>query len=475
MAPAMTARVAVDSALTIRAVSIASTRVRVVSPNSPPFSATAMRRPRSVPVASRMRMRATSGDETFRVARYAGQVHERPEHDRPENGREDEPARAHSLHVFALNHRPQLTPFHDFLSSRARRIGSSSRRHQVDTRQLEPLKPSRTSDARNPPPQHRPRHLHLVPVLRQRPRIVHGPLRQRRNVVLGQPSDRDVLLHRLRHPPRLRRNPTQHEPNPSVLSPHRCQRHQREIPRRALHHLLEPLHSTRRATRDLDRAHVLPGAQDRLVVQSLTRQHVEVRDRHAPNARRPANLHLRLQRRQRHRGVRGVHDVARPAAEDRVVLVFPRRRRAAVAPILVAGKPAPEIPAPRPLTKIAGNRPHGAEGRCPDALAGLREGAEPVADQRLARQVGEARRSADPHPSVRTLGHALCVRDARQVDERLGTGEVLANAYHEVRATSQRGGTGSGKLLVRVFARRCATVRKLVYHQRERDGAGTGD
>jgi len=89
----------------------------------------------------------------------------------------------------------------------------------------------------------------------------------------------------------------------------------------------------------------------------------------------------------------------------------------------------------------------------------------------VACQVGQARRPADAHPSVRTLRHALGVRDVCQVDERLGTGEVLAHAYHEVRAASQRGGTNSGKLLVRVFAGRCATVRKLVYHQRD---AGCG-
>src|SRR5688500_13894511 len=72
MRRAFTSRVAVVSADARVAAVTDSTRVRVVSPNSPPLSDVATRRPRSDWVASRMRMRETSCDARLRVAMYAG-------------------------------------------------------------------------------------------------------------------------------------------------------------------------------------------------------------------------------------------------------------------------------------------------------------------------------------------------------------------------------------------------------------------
>src|SRR5689334_6911448 len=78
MSRAMTARVAVDSALARCSGATTVTRVRVVSPARPPFNADDTRRPRSVPVASRIWMRATSSDALLRVAMYAGRYINEP-------------------------------------------------------------------------------------------------------------------------------------------------------------------------------------------------------------------------------------------------------------------------------------------------------------------------------------------------------------------------------------------------------------
>ena len=52
--------------------------MRDVSPNSPPFNSADMRRPIDVPVASRMRMRATSGEAWDRSAMYDGKYMSNP-------------------------------------------------------------------------------------------------------------------------------------------------------------------------------------------------------------------------------------------------------------------------------------------------------------------------------------------------------------------------------------------------------------
>src|SRR5687768_11217384 len=78
MRRAFTSRVAGVSAAARVAAVTDSTRVRVVSPNSPPLSDVATRRPRSDWVASRMRMRETSCDARLRVAMYAGRYISEP-------------------------------------------------------------------------------------------------------------------------------------------------------------------------------------------------------------------------------------------------------------------------------------------------------------------------------------------------------------------------------------------------------------
>ena len=58
-------------------------------------------------------------------------------------------------------------------------------------------------------------------------------------------------------------------------------------------------------------------------------------------------------------------DVTGTAAEDRVELILAREREAPVPTGLVARKPVPVVPAPRPLAQVA--------GQCPD-VADLRRG-----------------------------------------------------------------------------------------------------
>src|SRR5204863_2052198 len=62
------------------------------------------------------------------------------------------------------------------------------------------------------------------------------------------------------------------------------------------------------------------------------------------------------ERDQRRRGIGGMHDVARTAAEDRVELILAGEREALIAAGLVARKSVAVVPAPRPLADIAGDR-----------------------------------------------------------------------------------------------------------------------
>ena len=165
-----------------------------------------------------------------------------------------------------------------------------------------------------------------------------------------------------------------------------------------------------------------------------------------------------------------MYDITWAAAEDRVVLVFPRCRRAAVPSILVAGEPAPEVPAPRPLTKIARNRPHGAERGRSDALAGLGECTESLADARVARQLREANGAANAEATVVPPGELAGVGDSREVNENVRTREVFANAHHQVRPAAKRRGAGRCELPLGVVLGRCPGVRELVDHH-----VGTGD
>src|SRR6185503_5378848 len=110
--------------------------------------------------------------------------------------------------------------------------------------------------------------------------------------------------------------------------------HERKIPRRALHRLVILLHASARLGRYRNRGHELARRENRLVIHPLAWQHVELGDRHRAATADRRELDARVERRQRHRRIGWMHDVARPAVENREILILAMRGRTARSAVL---------------------------------------------------------------------------------------------------------------------------------------------
>src|SRR5688572_28553913 len=97
-----------------------------------------------------------------------------------------------------------------------------------------------------------------------------------------------------------------------------------------------------------------------------------------------------------------MHDMARAiVAEDRVVLVLPSRREAAVAPLLVTVELfGSEVPAAGALVEIAANGPLIADLRRADVPGRLDYCRIEPRDQRVLHQVHYLDRRADPESPI---------------------------------------------------------------------------
>ena len=135
-------------------------------------------------------------------------------------------------------------------------------------------------------------------------------------------------------------------------------------PRLAIHHLVIG------APRIRTRCAQLDGGQHFIVGQHVLSRRVaawrceKVSRRHPAVAAGPDDSRLGVERDERGSRVGRMHDVARPAAEDRMELVLAGKRKALVAPGLVAGNPLRKY-APRPLADVAGQ----ASRRCGSGAA----------------------------------------------------------------------------------------------------------
>ncbi len=107
-------------------------------------------------------------------------------------------------------------------------------------------------------------------------------------------------------------------------------------------------------------------------------------------ARRSRDVKLRVQRHQRRRGVRRMHDVAGPAAENGVELILARSRKTNVAAVLEARKTVAEIPAPGALANVARQRSGIANLRRAHLLGGFRQHRVFFANARIAAQMCRA-------------------------------------------------------------------------------------
>src|SRR5437870_3055811 len=68
-----------------------------------------------------------------------------------------------------------------------------------------------------------------------------------------------------------------------------------------------------------------------------------------------------------------MHDVTRSPAEDRMKLILAAKREARIPTVLVTREAVPEVPAPRALGHIAGQRAHIPDLRCRDSFGSLRQ------------------------------------------------------------------------------------------------------
>src|SRR5207237_9427345 len=114
-------------------------------------------------------------------------------------------------------------------------------------------------------------------------------------------------------------------------------------------------------------------------------------------ARRVARRQLerRVERGERHGGIRRMHDVTRSALENRVVLVLAVARVTCTATVLETGHSASQIPTARPLAEIAAQRAHVAECGRSHNLTRVREDGEAIADSGLTRDVVQPRTGSE--------------------------------------------------------------------------------
>ena len=178
----------------------------------------------------------------------------------------------------------------------------------------------------------------------------------------------------------------------------------------------------------------------------LTREDEEVLHEHAPRPGRPHELDLRIQRGKSHCQIAWMHDVARPAAQDRVVAVLPVVAEALGPPLLEAGELLhPVVPAARALVEVAPQGRLRPDLRTRDRLDGLEQHPEPTLatlEGRLRREGLERREGgqrADPH------GRALVLDagepgDGLQVHHHVRLDEVLLHLGQEVLTTREEAG-----------------------------------
>ena len=145
---------------------------------------------------------------------------------------------------------------------------------------------------------------------------------------------------------------------------------------------------------------------------------------------------LGVERDQRGRGIRRMHDEARSAAEDGVELVLAGDRETLVAAGLVARETVAEIPAPGALADVARERARIANLRRGDAGGGFGQHGVFARDERVAAERVERDLSADAHGSA--FGFDLIEPfDSAQVDQNIGVDDALLHQAEQIAATAR--------------------------------------
>ena len=171
--------------------------------------------------------------------------------------------------------------------------------------------------------------------------------------------------------------------------------------------------------RQLDRGDDLAGVEIGVALRRVAGQPVEIRERDHAVARRAGDMDRRLQHRERHAHVGGMHrDAGIAGAEDRVHAIEAVDGGAAAARLaFVAGRrDVVEVGAARALQEVAAGRCHIAQ-----LLRGAghdRAGENRIAllDQRVIGEIGVAHERADAQAAARRV-FDLLQRQPRDVDQ----------------------------------------------------------
>ena len=133
-----------------------------------------------------------------------------------------------------------------------------------------------------------------------------------------------------------------------------------------------------------------------------------------------------------------MHDKARTTAEDRVKLVFARRREAHVAPLLEADELfVAEVPAPRPLVEISSHRALVANLRRADLDRGERDRGIQLRDLGVLREIDQLHRGADFQASARHRRDGRVQRPL-DVDDPIRLGDVVFQSREQILAACER-------------------------------------
>ncbi len=243
----------------------------------------------------------------------------------------------------------------------------------------------------------------------------------------------------LRHPPRDRGHSTQNHPSrPADLAIH-VHNHgdadDRVGPRLAIHLLVigAARAGFRRGQMDL-RQHFIV-RQDVLARRIIGRQLEEIGRGDGPLARGTNDAKFRVQRDQRRRGIRRMHDKARAAAENRVEFVLAGNAEAGLPAVLVARESVAVIPAPRPLADVARERPGVADLGRSHVTRRFGEHVVVLADERIAAQRVERDQPADHHlPAL--LRHTIERADRFEIDQHVGRDQAFLDHPEKIAATA---------------------------------------
>jgi hypothetical protein len=133
-------------------------------------------------------------------------------------------------------------------------------------------------------------------------------------------------------------------------------------------------------------------------------------------------------------------DIAGTAAEDRVELVLAGEREALIPAVLVALEAVPEVPAPRTLTHVAGDRADVANLRRRRAAGGFGEHGVILPEDVVPADRVERRLAPDADACCR-LRDLVQVRHRLQIHNDVGLDDALLHKLQHIAAASCEDGS----------------------------------